>query len=240
MENIETLLNTYSLYVLALGSFFLVLLALIALKTKVKTPESKKLLFLSIIISAIVPTLVMSFSTIYLNIISSSNGPVHWHSDIEIWKCGQEVNLRDPKGLSNKIGTSTLHEHNDKRIHLEGVVIKHEDASLGNFFKVIGGKLSPNSFIVPVNEGLVEANNGDTCSNSGAGEVQVFVYTTDKDNFYTQKKVNNPQDYIISPDSNVPAGDCVIVEFDANKAKTDKICRSYKVALKIGKLKGER
>lgn len=238
--DIEHLLNTYSLYLLAFGTISLALLALISLKAKKLTEESKKLLFIAIVFVAMVPTLVMSGSTVYVNTISSSGGPVHWHTDIEIWNCGREVDLKDPKGLSNKIGTSTLHEHNDKRIHLEGVVMKPMDASLGNFFHVIGGSLSSDSFSAPTNEGLLSVRNGDTCAELGAGEVQVFIYQTDKEDYYTQKKLINPQDYIISPVSIVPSGDCVIVEFDTPKDRTDKMCRSYKVALEIGKVKERR
>ena len=58
-------------------------------------------------------------STIYLNTNSDSGGPVHWHADIEFWACGNEIELRDPTGFSNKIGTGTLHEHDDHRIHLD-------------------------------------------------------------------------------------------------------------------------
>ncbi|HUQ84920.1 MAG TPA: hypothetical protein VM077_01225 [Candidatus Limnocylindrales bacterium] len=238
--NIENLLNTYSLYLLVFGTVSLALLAAYSLRATKIIDENKKLIFITIVMVTLIPTLVMAGSTVYINVTSSSSGPVHWHTDFEIYKCGKEVNIRDPKGLSNKIGTSTFHEHSDKRIHLEGVVMNRSDASLGNFFNVIGGELSPNSFTIPVNEGFLMAKNGDGCLESGAGEVQVFVFTTDKENYYSQKKLSNPQNYIISPESNVPSGDCVIIEFDTPKDRTDKMCRSYKVAEKIGKLKGDK
>lgn len=239
MSNIEHILNTYSLYLLAFGTVALIVLAYIALKAKKIGPEGKKTLFSSIVIAAIVPTLVMAGSTIYVNTTSSSGGPVHWHADLEVWNCGVEVDLKDPKGFSNKIGTATLHEHNDKRIHLEGVVMDEPEASLGNFFHVIDGELTPNSFNLPTNNGQFSAQNGNDC-NGSSGEVQVFVYKTDKDNYYTQEKLASPAEYIMAPFSSVPTGDCIIVEFDAPKEKTDRMCRSYKVALEIGKLKGER
>ena len=250
MNNIEHLLNTYSLYLLVFGTISLALLAAIALKAKKLSEESKKLLFIAIAGVTLIPTLVMSGSTVYLNTISSSGGPVHWHADFEIWNCGEEVDLKDPKGLSNKIGTSTLHEHNDKRIHLEGVVIKSEDASLGNFFHVIGkdmpiegsgerAGLTATSLTVPTNNnGLMSMHNGSLCPSGEPAEIQVFVYKTNKDNSYTQQKISDPQNHIIAPFSVVPQGDCIIVEFDAPKDRTDKLCRSYKVAEEIGKVKG--
>ncbi len=238
MENLEQVLNTYSLYLLLFGSIFLIVLALVALKAKKLSPDNKKILFLSILVSALIPTIVMSASTVYLNVVSSSGGPVHWHADFEVWACGKEVDLKDPKGLSNKIGTPTLHEHNDKRIHLEGVVFAPTDASVGKFFQVVGGQLSSGSFSLPTNNSNLSVKNGTNCPGQTMSEVQMFVYKTDKDNHYSQQKIADPANYVISPFSVVPQGDCIIVEFDSPKDKTDKLCRSYKVSEKTGKVKG--
>ena len=187
------------------------------------------------------PTLYMIVSTVYLNTISSSKGPVHWHADIEIWSCGKELELQDPEGsFSNKIGTATLHEHNDKRIHLEGVVVEPHDASLGKFFRVIGGEITPTSITVPTNTGPAVLTNGTMCPNGEQGTVQAFLFRTDDDGYYTQTKLADPQDHIIAPYSTVPEGDCIIVEFGASKARTDRLCQSYEVALEIDKLKGEK
>lgn len=235
----QTLLD-YSLIYLGLGAIALGLLAAMSLKAKKLTEKKKEILFFSIVAATMIPTLFVIFSTVYLNTTSSSGGPVHWHADIEIWACGSEINLRDPKGLSNKIGTATLHEHNDKRIHLEGLVMERPDANLGNFFKVIGGNVTGAALRVPTNEGVVSFNTGQTCPTGEVGEVQTFVYKTDKDGFYTQEKITSPAEYILSPESTVPHGDCIMVEFGPPKEKTDNMCRSYVVAEKIGKLKGER
>ncbi|MDZ7786387.1 MAG: hypothetical protein U5L95_04680 [Candidatus Saccharibacteria bacterium] len=99
-------------------------------------------------------TLLLTGSTVYLNVKSESGGPVHWHSGIEFWACGSEVNLRDPDGLlSNKVGSPTYHEHNDKYIHLEGVVVnKSYDASLEKFMDVTGGYITPSSIGIPLSE----------------------------------------------------------------------------------------
>ncbi len=240
MENLEETINALSVNLLLLATVVLIVLAFISLKIKKPKEGTKKVLFTGIAAAIIIPTIYMIISTLYLNLISSSRGPVHWHADIEIWACGTEVNLKDPIGWSNKIGTPILHEHNDKRIHMEGVVVRPIDASLGRFFNVIGGGLTPTAMWVPTNNGMVSIQNGNNCLAGVPGELQVFVYQTDKDEYYAQQKLTNPQDYIISPDMNVPAGDCIIVEFDSPKSRTDKICRSYSVAEQIGKLKGEK
>jgi hypothetical protein len=118
-------------------------------KNKLKAP----LFWLMVAIVAIT-TFTLTAGTIYLNVRSETGGPVHWHADIEFWACGNELNLRDPQGLlSNKIGTSTYHEHNDKRIHLEGVPVQLPyDASLGKFMDVVGGSVTRNSLVVPLND----------------------------------------------------------------------------------------
>lgn len=239
MMDLEHLIAIYSWKILGVASIVLVILAIVSLKIKKPKAHTKKILFLGIIGAVVIPTLYLISSTIYLNTVSSSKGPVHWHADIEIWACGKELDLKDPTGWSNKIGTATLHEHNDKRIHLEGVVVNSDDASLGKFFRVIEGSLSPTSINVPTNDSLVSLQNGMECNGQPA-ELQVFVFQTDKENYYTQQKLVNPGDYIISPYSSVPAGDCIIVEFDSPKSRTDKMCRSYKVAEQIDKLKGEK
>jgi hypothetical protein len=223
------------------ATILLAVLVGISLQEKYLTEKLKKFLFIGIIFAVVVPTLYMIVSTVYLNTVSASKGPVHWHADIEVWACGKEIELQDPTGfLSNKIGTSTLHEHNDKRIHLEGVVVHPEDASLGKFFQVIGGELANESLIVPTNNGPIPYTNGSMCADGSTGEVQVFVYQAGEDGYYSQQKLENPADYLISPYSQVPRGDCVIVEFGSYKDRTDKLCKQYKVAEEIDKLKGER
>ena len=110
MNDIEQILLNYSLQLLLLGAVVLVVAAIISLHKKHLTEKWKEMLFFTIVAGTIIPTLFMAFSTIYINTISSSGGPVHWHADIEVWACGKEIELKDPKGLSNKIGTATLHE----------------------------------------------------------------------------------------------------------------------------------
>lgn len=238
---LEEIIAKTSVNILIIATILLVALAAISLHAKKLKEGAKKFLFISIILTTLIPTLYMAVATVYINTISSSQGPVHWHADIEIWSCGKELELQDPKGMfSNKIGTATLHEHNDKRIHLEGVVVHPEDASLGKFFQVIGGDINADAVTVPTNNGLVYLNNGTMCPDGTPGEIQTFVYQTDKDHYYKQIKVSDPNAYIMSPYSAVPEGDCIIVEFGEPKDRTDKMCRSYKVAEQIGKLKGER
>jgi hypothetical protein len=223
------------------ASVLLALLVVLALRTKHPTQEFKRFLFTGIITFVAIPTLYMTGTTVFLNTVSASKGPVHWHADFEIWNCGQEVSLKDPVGmLNNKIGTATLHEHNDNRLHVEGVVEQPTDASLGTFFRVVGGELTPTSAIIPTNVGQLPLTSGSICPDGQEGTLQVFVLQTDNDMYYSQKKIADPQSYEISPYADVPKGDCIIVEFGPERDRTDHMCRSYQAALQTGVLKGER
>jgi hypothetical protein len=237
-SNLDQVISDYSITAVILGFAALAILTTLSLLIKHQNSSLKKLLFSLFCLVTISTTLFLGGSTIYLNSVSASGGPVHYHADIEIWACGQELNLKDPTGWSNKIGTATLHEHNDKRIHLEGVIVEPQDASLGKFFKVIGGKIDENMVMVPTNEGdVVPGILGNYCQNNPDAKLQVFVYKVIHKTI-VQTKVKDPTNYIIAPQSQVPDGDCIIIEYDSPKDRTDKLCRSYQVAKEIGKIHG--
>ena len=262
--DIEGEINSFSIRAIGIASLVLVvLLGIAAVIVKNKKYHSLKTpLFVAIASTIILPSLLLVGSTIYINAISESKGPVHWHTDIEFWVCGQEIELRDPYAfLSNKIGTSTYHEHDDKRIHLEGVVIEKEfDASLEKFMQVTEGGITDGQLIIATTEDLfendtdgdvprgdeqvvrdlvaydgdgrpvVEVKNGDSCGSSGPGEIQAFLMRYNKDDdTYTQTKLEDPKRYTLRDESIVPPGDCLIVEFDTSKDRTDRLCQQYGV-----------
>jgi len=229
-----------SIVVVVIASALIAFLIIIAALKKKESNRLKVFLFVSICVVSIVATFYLAMSTILLNINSESNGPVHWHTDFEIWKCGENLDLLDPTGLSNRIGTSVFHEHGDQRIHVEGVVTNMEDVTLSNFIHFVGGELSSESFTLSTNNGDVSAKNGDRCP-SGAGNLQAFLYRiTNPDAskntgfFYTQTKLADLSQYVPAPYANVPPGDCIILEFDVEKERTDKICETYRIAKEKG------
>jgi hypothetical protein len=242
-------------------------------KNKKQHQKFKKPLFISIVIVLVASTLILFSSTIYLNSVSDSGGPVHWHTDMEVWACGNELAFANPTTKwSNKIGTATLHEHNDKRIHLEGVVVNKEyDASLEKFVTVIGGKVDTNTLMLPLAEEVFEttltdgdgpadpnpgavaqyigayqaedatkaakpyprsfdSRRGDQTCGGQPAYVQAFLYRYDtKTNTYSQSKLNDPSRYILRDEGSVPPGDCLILEYDVMKTRTDKLCKQYGV-----------
>ncbi len=194
-------------------------------------------LFFSIAFSVIGITAYVAGSTIYLNVVSSTNGPVHWHADFEVWHCGQWVDLVDPTGFSNRVGEPVLHEHNDNRMHIEGVVVERHDVSIGNFWRSVGGELSQGWLKVPANSGEVTMKDGDSCGD-GTGTLQVFVWKSVDGKAVQQKLGTGYEDYVPSGHGNIPPGDCIIFEFGELKDRTEHMCASYKVAIERGALNG--
>lgn len=234
--DLELVLGGISVRTALIGSAIIIFLTILGAIIKDRIPKLKAPIFILIAITTVVTSFILIALTIYINVKSSSKGPVHWHADYEIWACDKRLNLRDPAGfLTNKIGTATYHEHNDDRIHLEGVVVEPRDASLGKFFKVVGGELTDKSMVVPLNDNVNETFiNGDKCPDGQIGEVQVFVYKTTGETVggrkvYKQEKLQDPANYIISGESQVPPGDCVIFEFGPQKNRTEHMCLQYQV-----------
>jgi hypothetical protein len=265
-------LATRTVVAASIALIVLVAIAIIVKKQSEHLQNMLKLpLFLMITITMLGATGILLASTVYLNVKSDSGGPVHWHNEIEFWACGAEINLRDPVGkLSNKVGSATFHEHNDKHIHLEGVVVDLEyDASLDKFMQVTGGSIAvdaidiplspekekwftsedqldgdgqkPENFEVATGNGsrilrsedgtILSLKNGQSCGNGQhiPAQLQVFKFTYDKSTkTYYQEKLDNPAGYTLRAESSLgPPADCVIVEFDVPKQRTNKLCEQY-------------
>jgi len=238
--DVDVTLKTASTNYVLIASAIAGILVFISIAYGEKIEKMKMLIFLGIIIPIIFATAYLGWSTIYLNLISETKGPVHWHSDFEIWNCGLKLDFIDATGFSNRVGNPVFHEHGDDRIHVEGVVVDSKDFDLHSFIEVMGGSLDENSFKIKTTEGNVEMVNGDLCKNN-PGKLQAFLYKVtnpdDKKNWvYEQQKLENFKDNILAPFSNIPPGDCIIIEFDIEKEKTEHICETYKVAIERGDL----
>ena len=158
---------------------------------------TKKTVFLSITGVVSLVTLYLVLTTIHMNIVSATKGPVHWHADYEIWACDKKIGLEYPKFMSNRQGTTAIHSHNDNRIHIEGTLMDLEESSLGVFFQAIGGAISNDAIKIPTNEGLRVFHDGDMCNGISA-RLYVFV---------NGNLVTDPPAYRISHYENVPPGD---------------------------------
>lgn len=232
--------NELNIIYVASGIILAFLIISLLVKVQEKSERLKLFLFLSMVIPIIATTFYLAGQTVAKNQRSSSGGPVHWHADYEIYNCGEKLSLEKPHGISNRVGESDIHEHGDSRIHLEGVIEKPQDADLGNFFKVVGGELEKKYLKIPTDAGNVEMRGGMKCPDNRVATLQVFVYKT-RNKIVSQEKLQDPAHYIISPESQIPPGDCVIFEFTPEiKNKTDKMCKFYEIAIRKGEVKYAR
>ncbi len=209
-ENEEFMLDHSELYpitqlqAVGYGSLiFGILIVIILLFHKKMNDMTKKIVYFFVVIISAFVTIYLIITTLHLNIISVTKGPVHWHADFEIWVCDKEIKLAEPKGLSNKQGVDLMHAHNDNRIHVEGVILDKKQASLGAFFYAIGGSITDDGIEVPTDTGLVSVHEGDKC-NEQPGKLYVFV---------NGKLTSNPRDYVIAPYEKVPPGDKIKIVF---------------------------
>jgi hypothetical protein len=235
-------LKTRAMSVIMISSILVTALVILAIISKERFHNHKKMLFSLMVIPIVAATFYAAGTTIYLNQISLTKGPVHWHADFEVWNCGKKLELINPQEFSNRVGTPVFHEHNDFRIHVEGVVVEEEDISLGNFLRVIGGSLTADTLAVPTPEEMMVMHDGDAC-NGQPGKIQAFLYRVVNPEaqgqwIYAQEKIENITGYVVAPYSYVPPGDCLIIEFYQEKEKTDKICASYAAAIQRGELHG--
>ncbi len=182
------------LYLVSLVSGFSLFYAVFVKNT---SEQTKKIVYFFIAAPIVIGTIYLAASTVYMNLTSETGGPVHWHADYEIWACGIQYSLGDPMGMENRVGSSAIHEHNDNRIHVEGVLLNKSEASLRNFFVQVGGNFDEDSLTLPTSEGVYTWNNRDKCNGKSA---KWYVFVNDELN-------EDPHDYVISPWSNVPPGD---------------------------------
>ncbi|MEK6948772.1 MAG: hypothetical protein AABX34_01025 [Nanoarchaeota archaeon] len=231
-----------SVWAVIAASIIIAIFVAASILIKEKNEALKWVLVAGIILPSLLATFYIAGSTIYLNLVSQTKGPVHWHADYEIWDCGRKIDLIRPHGISNRVGSAVFHEHNDNRIHVEGVVVDKAEVDLHNFFATIGGMLSKSALYLPTDNGFAEIKNGGLCSGKEA-KIQVFLYKVknpdDAKNWvYGQQKLEYFENYVLAPYSNVPPGDCIIIEFDEEKEKTEHICETYKSAMLRGELSG--
>jgi len=182
VEDLEDEIASLSTNATIGAAISILVLIIFAALTRDKWPKLKMPLFIMIAFTMASSFFLLAGATIYLNVKSDTGGPVHWHADFEVWACGNELELRDPyEFLSNKIGTATLHEHDDRRIHLEGVPVETEvDATLGKFMYVVGGAITDQALLVPLNsvdEGGYFENDldGDGATDLNASQIDPFI-----------------------------------------------------------------
>jgi hypothetical protein len=235
-------LREQSYNVVIAATFILAALTLYSIYAKPRKEKIKKMLFAGIVIVSVLSTLFLAATTVYVNFVSPTGGPVHWHTDYEIWNCGEKMDLVDPTGIDNRVGTWEVHEHNDDRMHVEGTIVDLDQKTFRHFFETVGSVFTPQEFIFITNAGNTNIPYRGTCNGKPA-ELQAFLLrvTNPQDAKrweFSQEKIPISLDTAMQPYSNVPPGDCLIIEFDETKDTTTHSCASYRAAMNRGELHG--
>lgn len=200
MADVSHFLEDYWGYFM-IGVSLLFLIVLI-IDGHIQEPHAHKrfclLAFVVICVVVLSVTGYILFDTMSKNIFSWSKGPVHWHADLEIFTCGQERHFDSPESkLLNRVGSASVHHHDDMRIHLEGVLMNREQATLGYFFDTIDVPFS--------SDRIFEYRNGDSCPDGKTGKVRMYINGVENFEF---------REYVIAPYPDVPPGDRIKITFD--------------------------
>jgi len=205
-------LTPISLQVLTITAVLILIIALFSIIFLKKISElQKRLAFWIIAIMAILATIFLLGATLYLNATSPTKGPIHWHADFTVTLCNEEVEIKDPKGITNRIGTSKVHEHNDMRIHIEGTPASLEEIELGEFFKSIGGYFDETIISIPSEEGIISVKDGELCNNLPSHSYLFVESQLGNERIWRLEPLMN--EYMIAPYSNVPPGDRLKIVF---------------------------
>ena len=134
--------------------------------------RTKQIAFVGITLIAIA-LLIYGISSIAKSSGTYSPGQVHWHADLKITVCGENIPLPKPTAGGGTvhgesfIGIPFMHLHDEPQIHIEGTIKKAEDITLGRFMDVIGMNFKDTE--------LLDKKNGDLCPGGKAGIVKLRV-----------------------------------------------------------------
>lgn len=130
----------------------------------------KSVLFYGIVIGGVVLLIWGIFSLAGKR--SFSGGQIHWHADLKLTVCGEDVPLPQPTASATVhgepfVGTPFMHLHRGPQIHIEGVVSTKEEIMIGKFMEVIERHFTDTEFL--------DKKNGDTCPDGQPGRVKLLI-----------------------------------------------------------------
>lgn len=140
-------------------------------KKQVRSKRMKQILLYGsvVIVAALV---VYGITSLVKSGGTYSRGQVHWHADLKVTVCGEDIPLPKPTGGGivhgeSFVGTPFMHLHDEPMIHIEGTVKSAEDITLGKFMEIIRLNFKDTE--------LLDKKNGDSCPDGTAGKVELLV-----------------------------------------------------------------
>jgi hypothetical protein len=233
-----------------IGAGFVALIAIAAFsmwKENELNERGKTILMSLMLVAILVPSIYTMVAYTHIVATSWSDGEVHWHADYEVIVQNEDseyeqLDLVDPSQfckksqhesaymctLNDRTGAVEYHEHNDRRIHLEGTFKHREDATLSAFFRTFGGELTNEKLVYPTNDKTYEVEEGDGKSlkivmQTGVGGDRhwcaIGENVPSEDQCRSQdngEPATSPQEYVISPIQRGPIDLIFLVYDDAS------------------------
>jgi len=210
--------------------------------------QGKTILMSGLLVAVLGPTMFTAGAWAHGVQTSWSDGEIHYHADYEIIVQGEDgyeqLDLIDPSRfcddaeqsymctLNDRTGEKEYHEHNDRRIHLEGTFKTKEHATLQAFFHTFGGELTNERLVYPTNDrvyNITEEGNRTLkiavqkgvggsrgwcmIGEPGAGLEESDICTSP----YGGDMVTQPNEYIVSPYQQGPI-DILWIVYDDSSA----------------------
>lgn len=253
--SVATVIGVYALpnaepvqYVLPLMKFSLGVLVLITglsvyLEDELEENE-KNLLMNGFMLAILVPSFYAAGAFVHESQTSWTGGEVHWHADFEVLMASgngtvEELDLVNPGTfcevtahessymckLNDRTGSTEYHEHNDDRIHVEGVFKEREDATLSAFFKQFYGTLENGRMEFPARSGYynvtdtrenflkILVNKGTAANRQWCGVGNNIPREDICESF--GRLADSPSDYVISPHTQGPTLDKIFIIYDS-------------------------
>jgi hypothetical protein len=207
---------------LGLGFGLLILLSALSMyKEGDLTLHDKNTLMNGFLVVVLFPSFFTAGAFLHESQTSWSGGEIHWHADYEVIVQNESgelerLDLIDPSefcesdymcAINDRTGITEYHEHNDNRIHLEGVFKEREDATLRAYFNTFGGELTNDKLVYPTNDGTFRDET------RGNKTLKIFVQAGvggDRE----WKRIEQPGDYVISPYKRGPNMDNIFIVYD--------------------------
>lgn len=219
-------------------------------KEKELSEQGKMILMTGFLLAILVPSIYATSAYSHRIATSWSGGEVHWHADYEVVVQDEngeyhQLDLIDPARfcqqseeggymcrLNDRTGVTEYHEHNDRRIHLEGTAKTREEATLRVFFQTFGGDLTNTRLVYPTNDRVWRLQNRENRTlkiavqqqitrEEGVGARWCLISRTAPEQDVCRSFDNNelarlPSEYVISPYQQGPIDIIYLVYDDAS------------------------
>jgi len=213
------------------------------------TEKQKYYTMAGFLTAIMIPTLYTAGAFMHESETSWSSGEIHYHADYEVLveQDGnlQRTNLVDPAKfcqnsnhestymckMNDRTGSKEYHEHNDQRIHLEGVFKTRKEASLAAFFETFGGELTNDRLVYPTNDGRINVTNDGQNSlkilvQKGRTPDRYWCVVGEAENVDTCESygrlADSPSYYVVSANTQNPAEgvalDNIFIIYDSSSA----------------------